>query len=584
MSRLRARYRLPAGETDARERLDRVLRDVVEEALEHALSRAGVATHEEVCIRHVHAPARLRLGAPDSTLTAEWSMALAEAIRAAIRGGGPDVVRYGSRAHALVDLLTGVAAGDLRRAWAWRQVGLWPAGEEPSGEAAAEEAARALLASPESVVAALAAAARAGALPALAARVRPAAWVALARTALQAAGAPAGLASRLFDFAAEGPGTVPGGRGGEAAGAADAGAEREPAGAASAPGAPDGRRPSPLALRVVRDSRLARALEEAGAADAAVALPRDTRRALAVLALLEAEPTAVRRGAGDTTALVAEVEREAVGETLARTAPVARSGTPRRERAEDEPRRPGHGDDDLEADVRSTPRAPLDRSAPDAPAEPRRRAMVGDEADEAPEPRRADRPSLELEASGQTPEDPDPGEERPLPEVRRSGETRWGGLLFLLHLLDVSEGPFDGPLAGRSVRWCMHRLGMELLALDERDPAALAFAGLGPDRDPPSRGEEPPTRDEAAALAELAAGLAARLRERLRPGEPADPRLAALLLRETCRRSARIDADPGWIDVRLSLEEVSVEVRRAMLDLDPGWVAWLGVVVRFVYE
>ncbi|HEX7241272.1 MAG TPA: hypothetical protein VF263_13440, partial [Longimicrobiaceae bacterium] len=527
VSRLRARYRLPAGETDARARLDRVLRDVVEEALEHALARAGVATHEEVCIRHVHAPARLRLGAPDSTLTAEWSMALAEAIRAAIRGGGPDVVRYGSRAHALVDLLTGVAAGDLRRAWAWRQVGLWRAGEEPSGETAAEEAARALLASPESVVAALAAAARAGALPALAARVRPAAWVALARTALQAAGAPAGLASRLFDFAAEGPGMVPGGRGGEAAGAAEAGAEPGSGGAA----------PSPLAVRVARDSRLARALGEAGATDAAAPLPRDTRRALAVLALLEAEPTAVRRGAAETAALAAEVERETVGEA-------GEAGASRRERAGEEPRRPGRGAErpgalaEAEAEARSTRRAPLDRSGPvagveaeggsESPAEPRR--ADGASSDRAPG-RTAD---AGANAGADVDVDPDAGEERPLPEVRRSGETRWGGLLFLLHLLDVSEGPFDGPLAGRSVRWCMHRLGMELLALDERDPAALAFAGLGPDRDPPSRGEEPPTRDEAAALVELAAALAARLRERLRPGEPAEPRLAALLLRETC--------------------------------------------------
>jgi hypothetical protein len=35
--------------------------------------------------------------------------------------------------------------------------------------------------------------------------------------------------------------------------------------------------------------------------------------------------------------------------------------------------------------------------------------------------------------------------------------------------------------------------------------------------------------------------------------------------------------------VRLSLDDVSTDVRRAALDLDPGWIPWLGVVVRFAY-
>ena len=43
-----------------------------------------------------------------------------------------------------------------------------------------------------------------------------------------------------------------------------------------------------------------------------------------------------------------------------------------------------------------------------------------------------------------------------------------------------------------------------------------------------------------------------------------------------CRRRGEIVADPGWIEVRLPLDEVSVEVRRAGLDLDPGWIPWLG--------
>jgi len=58
----------------------------------------------------------------------------------------------------------------------------------------------------------------------------------------------------------------------------------------------------------------------------------------------------------------------------------------------------------------------------------------------------------------------------------------------------------------------------------------------------------------------------------------------AALIEFVCHRSAEIVADPGWIDVRFSLDEVATEIRRAGLDLDPGYVPWLGVVVRFIYE
>jgi hypothetical protein len=51
-----------------------------------------------------------------------------------------------------------------------------------------------------------------------------------------------------------------------------------------------------------------------------------------------------------------------------------------------------------------------------------------------------------------------------------------------------------------------------------------------------------------------------------------------------CRRHAEILAEPGWIDVKLALDEVSTDIRRAGLDLNPGYIPWLGIVVRFVYD
>ena len=72
------------------------------------------------------------------------------------------------------------------------------------------------------------------------------------------------------------------------------------------------------------------------------------------------------------------------------------------------------------------------------------------------------------------------------------------------------------------------------------------------------------------------AALRARLPGASDRGDPA-------LLLSVCRRHAVIHADPGWIDVDLRLDEVSVDVRRAGLDLDPGYLPWLGCVVRFRY-
>ena len=77
----------------------------------------------------------------------------------------------------------------------------------------------------------------------------------------------------------------------------------------------------------------------------------------------------------------------------------------------------------------------------------------------------------------------------------------------------------------------------------------------------------------------LAARVAAHLRERLdRPEATSEE-----LLDFVCRRRGEIAFDPGWVELRLPVDEISVELRRAGLDLDPGWVPWLGCVVRFVY-
>lgn len=550
VARLRARYRLPAGEPDARNRLDGLLREVLDEALEHALDRAGVAAHEEVCVRTVDAPVRLSLGAPDSALVAAWSVALAGAIRATLDAGGPDVVRYRSRSHALSDLLAGVARGDLSRAWAWRQLGLWSAGDAASAEGAADEAARALAARPEAVVAALSAAARNGILPALAARIRPAAWAAVARAALEAASVPDSAIPLLL--AAPGRSGIPD--------PASPGADATPP--AGAP-APDGSLPAAAAAA----RRVRRAVEQSAVARALCSRPGlapETRSALAIVAILEAEPSALIWASSESAVLVAAVECE----VFAGPPSFAPHG-PGAEPAASTPNRNGTG----------SAAAPGRTQVTATPHDALRDSLT--EPATAPSGRRE---SLFEQGDGPIGDGADDG--APL-DARSVGRTRRGGLLFLLHVVDELEVPqevVESPVfSGRTLRWVLHRLALSLLALDERDPAALAFAGLAPDADPPSRGEEPASDGEIAGVEGIARRVEARLFERLRGAPAPDARAAAALLRETTLREATIEADPGWIDVRLSLDEVSVEVRRAGLDLDPGWVPWLGAAVRFVY-
>jgi hypothetical protein len=126
----------------------------------------------------------------------------------------------------------------------------------------------------------------------------------------------------------------------------------------------------------------------------------------------------------------------------------------------------------------------------------------------------------------------------------------------------------------------MHRLALQLAPLEPCDPAVLAFSGLGPDREHPSRDEAPPDEAEKAWLSGWPARVVEVLEERL----PRTNRRGPALLDWVVRRRARVEADPGWIDAFFPLEAVSTDVRAAGLDLDPGWIPWLGVVVRFLYE
>ena len=187
------------------------------------------------------------------------------------------------------------------------------------------------------------------------------------------------------------------------------------------------------------------------------------------------------------------------------------------------------------------------------------------------------------------PAEPRPAEEPPptSPEARPS--SAWGGLLFVLAVVDDLDLPSrvlaEPARFGGGLRRLLHVLGCELVrrAAPEAepvrpdDPAILAFCGLGADDVPPADDHAPTgwLEDEVRAVVE-------RLRERLGAAGTPDGLEQAVLVR-VLRRRARLDVSSGWVDVELDLDEVTTEVRRAGLDLDPGYLPWLGVVVRFRY-
>jgi hypothetical protein len=173
------------------------------------------------------------------------------------------------------------------------------------------------------------------------------------------------------------------------------------------------------------------------------------------------------------------------------------------------------------------------------------------------------------------PTEPPTGEDAPI-VIRQRAETRFGGLLFLLGLVEDLGLPEEilARFERRPFRWVLHHLALALVPAADNDAAVLAFAGLLPEARPPSLDAEPPTDAERAIVAALVTRIATVLGERLEQRPP---------IPFVCHRRAEIVADPGWIEVRLALDDVSTEIRRAGLDLDPGYVPWLGVVVRFFY-
>ncbi len=513
-------YRLRPSQLQERARLDRLVPQLLGEPLELALERAGIGSGELVCIRRIRLPIRLRLSRSDSELLTAWALELAQAVAS----GAAEGLRYSSRPLALIEMGTHLSERRFHNAWAWRQLGFWrlPALDTPSPSVAAAEFAATLEREPDLALAVLIALARKGSLRPILQHMRDG-LVDVAASVLARAGQPASAIEEVL--------------------------------LNSRTAARQHRRPGRLSYG---DCGTARSLRDRAYLGVRRALRCPHRRstALYLIASLECEPSLALA----TPSVILESIRaihllSLLGAATIPGAPdrfkIGAAASPDAPSDEPEHARPSFSEKapELHPEFHDT-------DAPLSPATPLPDFPTGDV------------PVLSL---------------TPRPEPL----TAFGGLLFLLRMLDRLDMPrrMMATLiaAERGLRWMLHQLALALQPLAPDDLAALAFCGLPPEAPPPSEEAPRPSPEEQSILEAFAGEIRASLAEAIADA-PGEPRLPERTLQFVCRRYARVVADPGWIELRFALQDVSTPIRAAGLDLDPNYVPWLGVVIRFVYE
>jgi len=533
--KLETNYRLPHAARAERRRLDDLRTAVLDQAFSLAIEQAGLSDDAELCIRDLLTTVSLRLQVPDRALVSHWSAVMAEEILNAISNGSTSrAVVYQSRRQAVADLAISVARGDFRRAWAWRQLGLWQSTMAANESQRVSELVRALCGEHGMIVPTLRVLAEAGWLSYIAERLTERHWETLALTVLSEAGA-----NQLFSQ--------------------------------SAPTAPN--RALREAQRVISRSSLMSAFSSSALVLGPSVL---VQRSIAALAIAEVEPALLHT---ETAAALIEIIADAcTASSLDANSDVASS---------------------FIADRGAAKQVVEDQSSVYASSY----EATSYKASESRSKEHFDRANSTDHLRAQTSQVNDPGatsslsqrlteaneKSKPI-DLRERAFTRWGGLLFLFAVfedLNLLEVIFEHPvLRERPFTWVLHQLAMTIAPVSPDDPAALAFAGLSPDiRFKPQifadeRGSDPPSSAEICGLRELATSMIEHLSSFL----VFEDETPASLTEFVCRRRAEIVADPGWIEVRFSLDEVSTEIRRAGLDLDPGYLSWLGIVMRFVYE
>ncbi|WP_086839430.1 hypothetical protein [Amycolatopsis kentuckyensis] len=518
---LSLRWRPDADPGDAgRDRLAVLTATLVEHGLAGGLSN-GFDDGRVTCVRHLRLlDLRAGWGTGDADLAAGWGRAVRRALAALPSADTDEVVRYRAVGPARQDLVIGVLRGDRRRVWAWRLLGLWPAARD---DAPAGEVLDAVLRT--------------------AAADEP-----HTVTGLTTAVAQAGRMSALIDAVA-GPVLT---EAAEAAWRAGGGSVR-----AASRGTPQSDKPS------MRQ-------DLTGASTGSAGTPRDHPLPPDRAGAQSDSAAAARPGVSPARASNRSIESGAPLRKIISTS--VHIGSLDR----------APGIDQAMAFARLAILEVDPASVRQATSEDVLRAIATQLATGTTLATRRDttRPS-----PGPGHDDgavPVPGNTDPRGPIRRTG---WGGLLFLLHLVGHLRLPDRVPTNpdryGDELRPVLHELGRRICRRaapaagfpEPTDPAVLAFAGLPPVAEPPLPLPCPDLLDEE--VDEVVAALRAALDAEAVPDQA--------LLTRVCRREAVIEADPGWIDVVLRLDDVDVGVRRAGLDLDPDFLPWLGCVVRYRY-
>jgi hypothetical protein len=557
IEKFQARYHLSPVRVGQKDRLDRLLSEVLDGSLALAMDRLEIPSREEICIRRVVVPVRLKMEANDRDLSMDWSMALANHFSDVISRNDPsNVIRFPSRFHGVIDFAEGVARGDLQRAWAWKQIGLLEKSWGGSLMAAAEGLVSNLIRESVWIVPTLSQLTRSGWIYHLLVRLPVVWWQDLATAALMEYNRV--MPTLIVD---------------------------EPKDAANGQ--------ERIAARIIRASSLAAVVDQK---HEWFSNHVDLLPVWSIFVILETEPAVYLAEPQEALLVQAAVEQE-----IRRKAGVAKpthrsfSVTPRRA-ATSESAADSHSPHQIfvsGAEQHTPTQLPQDQKETFGQQQVERIWSQAVETD-AFVTGVEQHISTQLQQSQKETIDQQQVERIWNQAVetdgtfleRSHGVSEYGGLLFLLPLLE-QVGVVDDIInaeqfSNHSLRWFLHVLALQLISMQADDPAALAFCGLRPDDPMPGKDEPGLDQTEKRLVADWRLRIVKRLADLMNVNE--QRKQPEWILQKVCCRNAKIMADPGWIDVIFSIREVVTEVRRAGLDLDPGFIPWLGVVIKFYYE
>jgi hypothetical protein len=525
--------------TAMRDRFDRMIGEIRYGRLDHALQRVQVSDGHW-CVRRIDVQLRLDEDSTDTALSERWAEQLADALASLVREHPSDVVHYWRDLDIVVDALASLASGRTDRMWAWRQAGSRALSDVSDPRRAVLTA---LCEQPRAIVAAVVAASG---------------QCGIARVdRLLGADGWASLAACVTSHVIGTPTMLPG----------------SGISALEASSHFSSHRLGRRADATVARSHIARYLRVSG-----LLLDADQARSLATLVVAEAEPAALQQN----DRLVALVDAVAIRllpseDCVADRHQCRDSSSPV---ANDNSNRP---EQTFRSAERPDPTSPS-AAVVTADSHPGLSTAIGHEL--------VDDDSAAIVSAPRTigSDNDDLDETTDRPAMRM---THWAGLAFLLATAEDAGLPSrvldDEAFDEYPFAWVIHQLALRLAPVEAHDPAALALAGLTDQGARDIEAWPAPSAPTAIRLDELARSWATvtvrQLASASRSGRwrsPAKNPIAATT--QILRRTGRVLAAPGWIDVHLDLDDVDIDVRRCGLDLDPGWVPWLGAVVRFRYE